>query len=497
MILPIIAAYFGLVILVGILGHRMFRSTGEDYFMASRTIGSFLLLMSLFGTHMTAFSLLGASGESYLEGIGVFGLMASSSAIVAPAVFFFIGIRFWSFGKRNGFVTQVELVRARWESDRLGLLLFVVLLALLIPYLLIGVMGGGITLEQISGGVVPQWAGSLLVCAVVLFYVSYGGLRSTAWANAFQTLVFMTLGVLAFVIILRSLGGLSGALDQVRAAHPHLLVRGDHIQPLKHISYAFIGLSAATFPHITMHWLTAQSARTFRIPVVLYPLCIAAVWIPSVLLGVFGRITFPDLQGPEANSVLVRMIDAHAPEVLAGLLVAGVLAAVMSSLDSQVLAVGTMFTRDIVRHYGFHDAMTERQQVLYGRIFVAAVIGAAFVLSLVLNRSIFKLGIWSFTGFASLLPIPIAACYWKRSTAAGVVASVVTVAALWLGFLWHGWDTPGYTVGGSGLLPVAVILPASFLALAIGSWMSKPPSVQALARFFPDPSVPEEGPASS
>ena len=65
MTLAVIFAYLGLVLLVGGLSHRLFRGTGEDYFVASRTIGPFLLLMSLFGTNMTAFLILGASGEAY------------------------------------------------------------------------------------------------------------------------------------------------------------------------------------------------------------------------------------------------------------------------------------------------------------------------------------------------------------------------------------------------------------------------------------------------
>ena len=147
MTLAVIFTYLGLVLLVGGLSHRLFRGTGEDYFVASRTIGPFLLLMSLFGTNMTAFAILGASGEAYHEGIGVFGLMASSSALIIPTVFFFVGMRVWARGKRHGFLTQVQYFRQRWASDALGLVLFIVLIVLLIPYLLIGVMGGGLTLN--------------------------------------------------------------------------------------------------------------------------------------------------------------------------------------------------------------------------------------------------------------------------------------------------------------------------------------------------------------
>ena len=127
----------------------------------------------------------------------------------------------------------------------------------------------------------------------------------------------------------------------------------------------------------------------------LYPICVAIVWIPSVLLGILGSVDVPGLRGPEANSVLVQMIQRHAPGVLAGLLGAGVFAAIMSSLDSQSLSIGSMFTHDIVRYYRFRPEstaeMSEKGQVLVGRLFVLGVLVVTYLLSLVLNRSIFRL----------------------------------------------------------------------------------------------------------
>ena len=485
-VIIVIFAYLGLVLIVGTVSHRFFRGTGEDYFVASRTIGPFVLLMSLFGTNMTAFSILGASGEAYHRGIGVFGLMASSTALVAPCVFFFIGTRLWAIGKRHGYFTQVQYFRARWNSNGFGLLLFIVIVTLIVPYLLIGVMGGGITLHQITKGQIPQWLGGLLVCAVVFIYVCYGGVRGTAWANTFQTLVFMTLGGATFFIIVHKMGGFSASLAQVA---PNLLIRGDHIKRLELLTYTCIPLSVGMFPHIFMHWLTAKSAGTFRYPVMWYPICVAIVWIPSVLLGILGSVDVPGLKGPEANSVLVQMIQRHAPGVLAGLLGAGVFAAIMSSLDSQSLSIGSMFTHDIVQHYGFRSdstekGMTEKGQVLVGRLFVFGILCLTYLLSLVLNRSIFKLAVWSFTGFASLFPIVIAALFWKRSTKYGAFASVISVVVLWIYFFIQGWQAPGYTVGGSGIMPVAVILVVSAVAMIIGSLISKPPDATVIQKFF-------------
>ena len=486
-VIVVIFAYLGLVLIVGTVSHRFFRGTGEDYFVASRTIGPFVLLMSLFGTNMTAFSILGASGEAYHRGIGVFALMASSTALVAPCVFFFVGTRLWAIGKRHGYFTQVQYFRERWDSDGFGLLLFVVIVALIVPYLLIGVMGGGITLHQITKGQIPQWLGGLLVCIVVLIYVCYGGVRGTAWANTFQTLVFMTLGGATFFIIVHKMGGFSASMAQVA---PDLLIQKTHIRPLELLTYTCIPLSVGMFPHIFMHWLTAKSAGTFRYPVMWYPICVAIVWIPSVLLGLLGSVDVPGLKGPEANSVLVQMIQRHAPGVLAGLLGAGVFAAIMSSLDSQSLSIGSMFTHDIIRHYRARfdtakDGLSEKGQVLVGRLFVFGILSLTYLLSLVLNRSIFKLAVWSFTGFASLFPVILAALFWKRSTKYGAFASVISVVVLWIYFFIRGWQAPGYTVGGSGVMPVAVILAGSIVAMVIGSLISKPPDPTVIHKFFP------------
>jgi SSS family solute:Na+ symporter len=484
MMLAVILVYFLLVLAIGILSHRLFRGTGEDYFVATRSIGPIVLFMSLFGTHMTAFSILGASGESYHIGIGVFALMASSSAIVVPAIFFFVAPRVWSIGKRYGYLTQIQFFRDRWESSGLGLLLFIVLIALLIPYLLIGVMGGATTLNQMTKGMIPEWFGGLIVCGVVLVYVTYGGMRGTAWVNTFQTLVFMIFGAVAFGIIVNQMGGMEKAMQLVAKDHPELLIRGNNIKPLQLLSYTLIPLSAGMFPHLFIHWLTAKRADSFKQTLRFYPVSIAIVWIPSVLLGVLGMVNFPDLKGAEANSVLVRMIELHAPGILAGLLAAGVVSSVMNSLDSQVLALGSMFTQDIVKHYGWIGKLNEKQQVLLARSFVVFFIGITYVLSLVSNRSIFRLGVWCFTGFSSLFPLLIAAIYWKRSTKYGAAASIFSVIILWIYFYVRAGNVPDYSLAETGIMPVAMMLMVSSLMLVIVSLLTPAPSQRTLKKFF-------------
>jgi len=209
MTLLVLGIYLACVLAIGLFSHHFFRGTGEDYFVATRTIGPFVLLMSLFGTHMTSFSLLGASAEAYRSGFGVFPLMASSSALVVPAVFFFLGTRLWAIGKRHAFLTQVQFFRARFESKGLGLLLFVVLVALVVPYLLIGVLGGGLY------GFMEAWKRSVAVQIfmdrLALRVPVFGDLiRKSTIARWTRTLSTMFAAGVPLVEALESVGGASG-----------------------------------------------------------------------------------------------------------------------------------------------------------------------------------------------------------------------------------------------------------------------------------------------
>ena len=116
---------------------------------------------------MTAVAILGSSGNAFTNGIVTYGLMASSSGLVIPLTIFLIGTRIWALGRRHGFMTPVQMFRDRWECGHIGTVIFAVQAVLLVPYIIIGIMGGGTTLFTISGGWVPFWFGGAIVAMVV------------------------------------------------------------------------------------------------------------------------------------------------------------------------------------------------------------------------------------------------------------------------------------------------------------------------------------------
>lgn len=514
-VLLIISGYLFLLLLLGFFSSRLSQKTSGDYFLAGRSIGPFLLFMSLFGTTMTAFALVGSSGEAYERGIGVYGLMASASGIIHSAIFFLIGMKLWVFGKKYGYVTQIQYFRDRFESDGIGLLLFPVLVLLVLPYLLIGLLASGINISVLTkgalpsifaGGAIPPWLGSLTICVVVLSYIFFGGIRGAVWANAFQTCVFIILGIVAFYMIADAMGGVKNATQMVLDHRPDLLSRV-HISKFEFATYMLIPLSIGMFPHLFQHWLTAKSAKSFRLSIILHPLFIMLVWVPCVLIGVWassallanGTLAVPE--GSPGNKALVLLIHRLLDDpVLTGFFGAGILAAIMSSLDSQFLCLGTMFTNDIVLHYMGKDKVSSQNKVWLARGFIIAIVAITYILSLQNNpRQIFSLAIWCFTGFSSLFPLIFASIYWKRTTKIGAFASILTAVSMWLLFFsMSGWGKQKsfmlheiFPVMQATLeplnitiMPVLPIILCSAAILVIVSLLTSPPSEETLAKFF-------------
>ena len=486
---------------------------------------------------MTAFSILGASGHAFANGIVTFGLMASSSALVIPVCLFVIGTRLWALGKRHGFMTPVQMFRDRWECRHIGTVIFAVQAILLVPYIIIAVMGGGTVLSAITNGYVPYWLGGAVVSSVVMGYVFLGGMRGTAWVNALQTTLFLLFGTIAVFVIGAGMGGFRDAMEALLAAPATspLLTR-ERISPWYFFSYTFIPLSSIAFPHICIFCLTARNVTYFRKTVVLYPICMLLIWLPSVFLGVIANqaTAVPAIQSKlearaqladrnavlssddrarlrvqaSGDDVILRLVEGYAPLWLAALLGAAVMAAVMAS-DSQILALSTMFTEDVFAFYQGTRRFGHDMQVMTGRVFVVLVTAASYVIALRIPQSIFDIATqYAFAGYSALAPLLVAALFWSNSTRWGALASTMWTAAAVIGVaaiqtfipppppgsditVWALGDHDIVTRGAAGtfvlgLLPVVPMTIISGVLMILVSLATKrfaKPSEQTLSRY--------------
>jgi SSS family solute:Na+ symporter len=530
--------YLAVVVYIGVFAFRRSKGQGaEDFFLAGRSLGTFVFLLSLFGTNMTAVAILGSSGHAFTNGVVTYGLMASSSGLVIPLTIFLIGTRVWALGKKYGFITPVQIFRDRWECSHIGTVIFAVQAVLLVPYIIIGIMGGGTTLSAISGGFVPYWFGGAIVAMVVMTYVFFGGMRGTAWVNTFQTLLFLVFGVIAIGVIGSGMGGFRGAVESLGAspATSWLLTR-ERISPYYFFSYTFIPLSAIAFPHILIFCLTAKRMVQFKKTVIFYPLCILLIWSPCVFLGVMAnRVSdVPEIRAKQearrvlatqgkalepaqreelrerasGDDIILHLLHRYAPLWLAGILGAGIMAAVMAS-DSQILALSTMFTEDVFAFYGGRRRFGEGAQVQTGRIFIIVVTVLAYAVALRAPETIFEIAIqYAFSGFAAMSPLMVAALFWRGSTKWGALASTVwvalAVAAVAVFQQMYAAPPPGppavvWSVGGTellartpsgtsvyGFMPVVPMVLVSALLMFVVSKLTAKPSAATVAKYFPN-----------
>src|SRR5689334_646761 len=503
----VVCVYLAIIAFIGSIAFRRTKANTEDFFLANRTVGSMVFFLSLFATNMTAFAILGSSGQAYRQGIGIYGLMASSSGLVIPLTIFFIGTRLWSIGKRFGHQTQVAFFRDRWECSTIGTVIFVLSIAMLVPYMIISIMGGGRVLNDISGGVVAYWLGCAIVALVVTANVFFGGMRGTVWVNIFQTILFLLFGAVAVMVISHGLPGGFGEYIEKIANNPktRYLVTRERMPERYFWSYTFIPLSSIMFPHMAIMCFAARKVSAFKRTVVLYPLAIMAIWLPCIFLGVLGTQLEPKLDKPDG--ILLHLLTDHAPVWLAGILGAGIISAVMGSDTHQVLAVSTMFTKDVFAHYGGKERYGERGSVFFARGFILLVTTIAYMIALITPESIFELAVrFAFSGFAAMSPVMIAALFWKRSTKYGALASTLWVAA-WLVLTWylqkvsdgaapkpgqppllifpvlgHLFERTVANVTVYGFLPVVPMVLGSAACMVVVSLLTRPPGRETLEK---------------
>ncbi len=453
----VLGLYAALVIGVGIVATRGSASSPEDYFLAGRKLGTLVLFMALFGTNATSFVLVGIPGRAYHDGIGVFSVNAPIVALFTPLTFYLLGAPARRMARNLRAVTPAELYARRFASPAVGMLLFAFFVAYTLPYMVVAVKGAAVTLENVTDGAVPFWAGAAGVIAIALLYTTLGGMRATAWTNVLQGTIFLVFIVLAFVLISRSMGGLGTAMETVRQHDDSLLrlEREGLFEPRQWISWSLtISLTVIAFPHMFVRIMAAGSEAALRRVCMIYPIALLLLWLPPVMIGVWGATEFPGLIGKESDEIYALMLTKHLPAFLSAVGFLAVLAAVMSTLDAQILTLGSMLTRDVLDR--LRGTTEESGTIAHARWFGLAVAATVFVLSLAWGQSVFQIASVAFSGYVTLTPALYLGVTWKKFNKAGAMASIlVGNAVLYLGLA--GW-IPTF-----GFLPV---LPAWIAAIA-------------------------------
>ncbi len=443
--LAIVVGYLLVALGVGVLAYRLTERTAEDFYLASRTFGTVVLLFTVFATLLSAFTFFGGPDTAYGQGpewILVMGLM---DGVIFAVLWYVVGYKQWLIGRRRGYLTLGEMLGARFGSRGLRALVAAVSLFWLFPYVMLQQIGAGGALRGLTGGAVPYWAGATLITAFMIVYVALAGMRGIAWTDTLQGAFMLLMVWAAFLWVLVSVDGMATINAGLAADAPDFLALGsDFYTPQTMLTFAVsIAFGVAMFPQINQRFFTANSERVLKRTFALWPILVLLLFVPAFLLGTWARGLGLQADVAAGENILPVVLAEYTPAWFAALVIAGALAAMMSSSDSMLLSGSSYFTRDLYRPLVDRDLSADRESHL-GRLGVVVFAVGALVASLwveagalgagTVGSLLVDIGDLAFGGFAQLALPVIIALYWRGTTRTGMLAGILLPQLVYASF---------------------------------------------------------------
>ncbi|MBW2705909.1 MAG: sodium:solute symporter family protein [Deltaproteobacteria bacterium] len=429
--IAVLISYFLIVLGIGFIARTRWKSTPETYFLADRKLGTLILLGTMVATNFSAFTVFGTSGAGYRDGYAFFPIMGFGTGFMA-LTFWIIGRKIRQAGKEHNIVTPPELVKNLYQSPFLSLIFALVMIIFTIPYLALQPMAAGYALEALLG--LPYFYGCLVVTGIILVYTLRGGMRAVAWTDLFQGSVMFILLVAALIMVAGHHGGFVEANQKVLASNPELFSRPGGLGKYSPgIWFSFIVLwffCDPMFPQLFQRFFSAKNDRSISRIMILYPLVCTVVFFMPIAVGVLGRLSFPGLVGKQADRILPLVLTSISGDFMAALVIAAGLAALMSTMDSQLLTLSSIFTRDVLPLVKKSQSETS----VAGRVFVILLSLAGLALAYKPPATILQIATQTFTGLAALFPTVIFGLYFKRVYPLAAILSILCGEGALIGF---------------------------------------------------------------
>ncbi len=473
-----IAIYIAVGLAIAIIARRQLGAGMSEFFLANRRLGGFISALTYSATTYSAFMMIGLAGLTYFSGVGALGFELTYLCGMFMMVFFLP--RFWLVGKKYGYVSPMELLSDRYQSKGVGATAAILALVFLVPYGAVQLMGVGYLMNGISQGVIPVVAGIIIAVVCAIAWSSIAGLRSVAWTDAFQALIMIVVSAAVLGVVVAALGGFGSFFGKLESAVPGLLT-----VPAAKGAWninMFIGLALPWLfflisnPQVSQRLFIPKSVTAMKQMLGGFLIFGFLYTLVSVLWGFSATLLVPGLEkGDLATPTLLAL--PIIPMGLAIIVMIGITAAAISTIDSILLTLSSVWARDI--HKGLiNPKISEAGELRVGQWVIPIMAIIAFVFAwwaagkTGLAFMIAPLSAAASAGLLMAVPTIFGAFFWKRATATGAIVSCIVGAIVVLLFQITGWKPLGWWPGVWGFI-VCVVL---FIGVSLAT---KPPKEKA------------------
>ena len=487
------------MLIVGFVSSKSTNDVG-DFYLGGRKLGPLVTAMSAEASDMSSYLLMGVPGLAYFSGIADAGWTALGLAVGTYLNWLFTAKRLRNYTEKIGAITIPEYVKKRFR-DKSNITLLIGAIAIIVffvPYTASGFAACGKLFDSLFG--VNYQLAMVISAIIIVGYTTTGGFLAASKTDFIQSIV-MTIAL--FIVLaygVHQAGGLEAVIDNAKQLPGYLVLSTTH-DPAANASSAYgifnkitmfcWGLGYFGMPHILLRFMAVSDAKKLKLS-----RRVATVWVfislgVAVFIGVVGRaMTQVGVMDnlTESTSKSERLIVVMADHIskngigfalIAGLIIAGILASTMSTADSQLIAASSAVSENIIQDV-FKVKMSERAAMLAARLTLVVVAVLAVFIAWNPNSSIFEIVSFAWGGFGAVFgPVILVSLFWKRMNVFGAIAGMVTGGATI--FIWKFLVRPM-----GGVFDLYELAPAFLVALIfifVVSIVTKKPSDEITEEF--------------
>ena len=499
-IIIVMVLYLALMLYVGFASNK--KGSGksvDEFYLGNRKIGPLVTAMSAEASDMSSYLLMGLPGLAYLTGICDVGWTIIGLAAGTYLNWLLVSQRLRRYSEKIGAITIPDFFSKRYHDERniLSCIAALVILIFFIPYTASGFKAIGTLFNSLFG--IDYHVAMIVGGAVVVAYTVIGGFLAVSTTDLMQSIV-MTFALIAIVLFgIGYAGGWDNVVENAQSLSGYLNMNAMydpesgsavHYGFLSVISTMAWGLGYFGMPHILLRFMAIRDEKELTLS-----RRIASIWVVismsvAVLIGVVGNAVSKNGMIPylttssDSETVVIQLANILSQRgvffaLIAGLVMAGILACTMSTADSQLLQASSSFSQNILQDF-LHIKMDEKKAMIYARATVAVIAVIGLLLAWNPNSSVFTIVSFAWAGFgAAFGPLMLFSLFWKRTTKTGAIAGMVSGGVMI--FIWKFLVRP---LGGAWniyeLLPAFIV---STIVIVAVSLATKEPEKQIVTEF--------------
>ena len=491
-----ILAYLAVVVGIGVVLAKKNRTT-EDFYLGGRKLGPFVTAMSAEASDMSSWLLMGLPGVAYVTGLADAAWTAIGLAIGTYVNWLIVAKRLRHYTHEAGNATTLPLFfsnRYRDEKKILSVIAAVIIIIFFVPYTASGFAACGKLFSSLFGW---EYIPAMVVSAIVIVaYTTLGGFLAASTSDFLQSIIMTIAIIVVFGFGINNVGSWGAVVDNARSLAGYFSLTQIHdaaagtAAPYGALTIASMlawGLGYFGMPHVLLRFMAIENAEKLTLS-----RRVATVWViismtVAIFIGVIGNAmtavgSIPKLE--DAETIIITIADLIAQHgvfaaLVAGVILAGILAATMSTADSQLLAASSSASQNILKEVFVKD-MSEKTGMMAARITVVIISVIGMFIARDSNSSVFQIVSFAWAGFgASFGPLVLLALFWKRSNLQGALAGMVSGGVMV--FVWKFMIRPM-----GGVLGIYELLPAFLVGLVFNvavSLMTAEPSKEIQDEF--------------